>query len=265
MKFFKLKTLSGLLLAGSAVFAGSASAATLEFTTITGTFGHANEINNGAFNGGCQFNNCYVEDGVVVGVVADPLDSGSHLHRRVVSGEVKAEYEADSTGMYVRNADLSKFSLQNVDITVVGATGGNFVLYGYENALNPGLLTNNVGTPFPDGQANPTDPEGGTVPYIARYQLPNQVASNGTLTLAELLAVDQDWGSIGALWVTFEGFNHSPTNSYELGSVPGYVIHFDNMNIGAPVAAPIPVPGAVWLFGSALVGFISRNRKKASV
>jgi hypothetical protein len=264
MKVLKLKTLSGLILAGSAAFAGVASAAAVDFQGVAAaTFGAANET--GAGTGNCGgVSGCFVQNGIVVGGVLDPLDAGSHFHRQGTATDREAQYHPDSTGMYIRNADLSNFSLQSIDINVTnGESGGNFVLYGYANALNPGLLTANVGAANSDGTANPLDPEGGTVTPVASYVFANDGLFDGTLDLATL---GEDFGDIGAFWLTFEGKNHSPTVSYALGSYPDWDIRIDNINLGAAIAPPaeVPLPGAVWLFGSALAGFVAR-RKKAAV
>jgi hypothetical protein len=267
MKLFKLKTLSSLILAGSATFAGTASAAVVTFDGMpSAVFGAANESgtkqpgNCGGLVGGC-----FVQNGIVVGGVVDPLDAGGHIHYAETAGDAEAQYHPDSTGVYVRMDDLSSFSLQSINLNVTnGSAGGNFVLYGYANATNPGLLTSNVGTPFSGGKANPTDPEGGTVTPIASYVLPNDDIFNGTLDLATLGSA---WGDIGSFWLTFQGKNHSPTVSYAAGSYPLWDIRIDDINLGAVVTAPpaeVPLPGAVWLFGSALAGFVAR-RKKAAV
>jgi hypothetical protein len=288
MKVFKLKTLSSLMLAGSAVFAGSAYAALTGTATATVNFQGASSANfgwgneAGAFTGGCAHANCFQQQGTVVGIVHDPLDEGgAHWHGVGTATDKEAQYHTDDTGVYVRLADLTKFSLQSINLNTGGAEGdgsglGNFRIYGYANALNPGILSANVGTPFvipgdpttgdPDIiRQNPLDPSGGNVAPIASYSFANDGATS-TLTLAQLLAADADWGNIGAFWITFEGFNHSPTESYEIGSYPAWDLRVDDIVLGAaiPPVSNVPLPGTVWLFGSALAGFIAR-RKKAAV
>jgi hypothetical protein len=74
-----------------------------------------------------------------------------------------------------------------------------------------------------------------------------------------------------------QGFNHSPTKSYpSSGTIvveedgeeitkpvynyANWDARIDQIVLGAP--APVPVPGAVWLFGTGLIGLITRNLKK---
>ncbi|WP_445368946.1 hypothetical protein ACH5Y9_06230 [Methylomonas sp. BW4-1] len=262
-KAFTLKTLGGLFLVGTAALATNAEAATVDFQGMTAaTYGNANET-TGAFIGGCPDSNCFAQNGIVVGTVGDPTDSGAHYHRQGTSGDREAQYHPDSTGLYVRMADLSNFSLQNIYLNVTnGEAGGNFVLYGYSNAINNGLPTVAGGTS--GGAGSSSDPEGGNTAPIASYVVANDGTFDQNVTLSDLLAADSDWGDIGAFWLTFQGFNHSPTVNYALGSYPDWDIRIDDITLDAPVSS-VPVPGAVWLFGSALLGMIAQGRRKAMI
>jgi hypothetical protein len=302
MKFFKLKTLSSLLLTTGVMFAGNASAALTGAQTAVvdwqgmaaATYGDANENNTGAFTGGCPDNNCFMQDAnagdgvqnIVVGVVGDPTDSQAHFHRQGATADRESQYHPDSTGEYFRMQDLSSFSLKSLYVNVTNSpeTGGNFALYGYANALNPGLLTlgGAVQVPAPPpatgmvpgggGYGSSSDPEGGTVTPIASYLVPNDGVFDGTISLATLTAADADWGNIGAFWLTYQGFNHSPTENYTQPAIgvaypdtfADWDVRLDDIVLGAPVAA-VPVPGAIWLFGSAMLGLIGYGRKKAAV
>lgn len=277
MNVFKPQAIGTLLLASGSMLSGNASAkliegqtATMTFGTVANaTYGWANEANTGSFTGGCLEKNCYLQNGIVAGVVKDPIDSEAHFHKAGISGpSVAAQYHPDSTGIYFRMADLSNFSLQSIDINSSnGQTGGQWVLYGFSNAINAGLLSNNG--VYSDGVAgdnkfNPTDPEGGLINHVASFTYAND-GSSKTFTLGDLGA---DWSNIGAFWLTFEGFNHSPTQSYPsigydeatdtvVNPYPSFDIRVDNVVLGAPV----PVPGAVWLFGTGLIGLFARSKK----
>jgi len=244
----------------------------------TATFGWANETESA---GACPNSSCFVQNGIVAGVVKDPLDpTGAHFHGSTLGTSPAAQYHPDATGMYFRLSDLTDFSLQSIQLDAHnGTAGGNFVMYGFDNAINPGILTSNgssvVGA-FGDSKFAPTDPEGGVVPHVAKYTIANNGFNSTTVTLAQLLAQDSHWNNIGAFWITFEGFNHSPTTSYASSSTvtdpdtgevlpvypyPSWDLRVDNVKLGAAVAAPVPVPSAVWLFGTGLIGLVARRRK----
>jgi hypothetical protein len=119
-----------------------------------------------------------------------------------------------------------------------------------------------------DLKFNPTDPESGTQPYKVSFTIPNDDTDN-VFSFSNI----PGWDRIGAFWITMEGFNHSPTKSYpssgttvdeDGNSVPVYPypswdVRIDNIILAAP--APVPVPGAVWLFGTGLLGLMARKLK----
>ena len=73
-----------------------------------------------------------------------------------------------------------------------------------------------------------------------------------TLSFANLLANDEGWIFAGHVQCSGRGGN-------VCSSVDGETSH----HIAGPDISPIPIPGAIWLFGTALMGFISMsNRKK---
>jgi hypothetical protein len=76
---------------------------------------------------------------------------------------------------------------------------------------------------------------------------------NSAITLSALPATAT--GDIRYLVIGLSEHTNTATNS---------AIGIDNIKITANVA-PVPVPGAVWLFGSALVGFISVSRRNKSI
>jgi hypothetical protein len=261
MNFFKLKTLSGLLLVTGAAFAGQASASVVTFGATTGlipqmpaaVYGQANST---PVAGACPTagsTTCYQEDGVVVGIVAEPTDTGSHFHRAGLAGDRELQYHPDSTGVYVRKADLSAFSLTSFDYLTPAASGGNFVIYGYSSAINDGLLTTNVGT----------DPEWGTVAPVATYTF----ADDGTGSTLNVAALNSAFNNIGAFWIHYQGYPHSPTTNYLANPPADFDLRLDNITLGAavPPVATVPVPGAVWLFGTGLAGLMASRRKKAVV
>ncbi len=72
-----------------------------------------------------------------------------------------------------------------------------------------------------------------------------------TLSFANLLANDEGW--IFAAHVQCSGRGGNVCDS-----VNGESSH----HIAGPDISPVPIPGAIWLFGSALMGFVSMNSRK---
>ncbi len=255
---FKLTVLASSLLA-----AGLAQAATVTFTGMAAAYyGKANFPSSepGPDAGGCYEGKCFVQDGVVVGGVQDLTDPSAHYHRQGSSSDREAQYHPDSTGIYVRREDYANFSLLSLNLRIAGEDGGNFVIYGYADANDPPKLLQS--TPFGGGAYASTDPDWGSVTPVATYVFPNNPGPEFTLDLTTL---GPDFGNIGAFWLHFQGFNHSPTVNYDLGTYPDWDIRIDDIVLGDPVLPPppIPAPAAFWLFGPALAGIGALARRKA--
>lgn len=59
---------------------------------------------------------------------------------------------------------------------------------------------------------------------------------------------------LGDALITSFGFENSTPGSVD-------IIHFDHLAIGSSPSA-VPVPAAVWLFGTALIGFVGLSRRR---
>ena len=281
------KIIYGVVFAGLAATAGSASAAItgltiIDFQTLnlSAIYGSPN------LDGSAGNTQTYLEKGVRIGIVDDPLDTGAHLHK--ASGvNIKLQYHADSSGIYVRAADDTAFSLQALDFlspyndlnphTVGGLGNGNassdyWHIYGFSDARNPGMLTAN-GTYDPVNEVtwNPTDPNGGfpTNPAVAHATVVNGTDKLGLNLLSpepgDLLSLNGSFGNIKSFWIHYNGYPHSP-NTYVNpdGSGPGvydFAMEVDNIKLNAPV----PVPAAVWMFLSGMMGLLALGRKKSNL
>ena len=72
-----------------------------------------------------------------------------------------------------------------------------------------------------------------------------------TLSFANLLANDEGW--IFAAHVQCQSKRNNPCSG-----VDGETSH----HIAGPEISPVPIPGAIWLFGSALMGFINMSSRR---
>lgn len=72
-----------------------------------------------------------------------------------------------------------------------------------------------------------------------------------TMSFANLLANDEGW--IFAAHVQCQSKKNNPCSG-----VDGETSH----HIAGPEISPVPIPGAIWLFGSALMGFINMSSRR---
>lgn len=255
--------LFGALAMGSQMAAAAVTdATTIRFSGATGAYYGKSNVTPEA-GGGCAVG-CWMEGGMVVGTALDTSDGGAHLHAMAGFGNVALGYHNDSAGIYVRAQDSTSFSLEQFRLmapfsggnpdangsynysyydddfnlvtgTVTGTAGpnDNWEIYGYSSALNPTL---------------DTDADSGD--WIVKKSIVNGFTGNVTF--------DDDplWQNIGAFWVHYTGYQQTPSD----GKV--FAMEIDNIRVNAAVPASVPVPTAVWMFGSGLLGLISFGRKK---
>jgi hypothetical protein len=248
---------------------GIAGAAISEQTTVTfanaptsGIFGKSNAIvgNINSNGSNCAEASCYVENGVVISTVLDGTSAGAHLHVVGASPAARRLHtHGDAGGVYIRLTDGSAFSFESIRIassysedldnvfTKFLANGDpnpdwnsaidNFVIKGFSNASNPDLWQNNHPTPVAE-----------TSVFI------------GTNTGAgsfNVLAANPDFANVNAVWIYAGGRYNA-----ELAGQRNFDVKFDDIKLNAPVAAAVPLPGAVWLFGSAVMGFLARSKRQ---
>lgn len=250
MKSFSVSTLAILTAASfSATIAPAASAATVTFTGMpTAVYGQANETPVGDACPTSGSTACFQQDGVVVGVVKDPTDSGAHYHRSGTTADREAQYHPDSSGFYIRMADLSNFSLTSLNVNSINEAGGEFAIYGYSSALNPGLLTTDVASA----------PDWGSVTPVATYKFAND--GSGVERTLDLATLGSGFANVGAIWIHLVGFPHSPTTNYLNAPPPDFDLRLDNITLSAPV----PIPAGIWLLGSGVAALFGRRKLTAS-
>jgi hypothetical protein len=205
---------------------------------------------------------CYYEDGLVLGIVQDTSNAVSHLHRggttTGATQDTSVLYHSDSSGVYVRALDSTAFSLTSMDFKApigalnpiyganpvvdefgivrpdgAGVLGANeyWEVFGYGSALNPDL----------DDAVN-------SGPWTAKQTIAN--GFNGTVTFSSA------FNNISAFWIHYHGYQQSPKDGYV------FATELDNIKVNAAVST-VPLPAAVWLFGSGLMGFLYSAKRKA--
>ena len=198
----------------------------------------------------CVGTSCVYQNGMVVGTVTDPL--GSHLHPGGSIGATSnrnVSYENDSSGMYFRTADLTSFSFDKIYIDAHYDANKNpytpngseyydpaldyFEIRGFSDAINVGI---------------------GSAASFSN-QVAYQTVQNG---FVGDLTINDQFKDVKAVWIHYAGFPN--VASIQAAGMTFYTV-FDDIHVSS--AAPVPVPAAVWLFGSGLIGLLSLGRKKA--
>lgn len=199
--------------------------------------------------GGCQLgsggSDCYYDQGVAVGTVYDPSNATGHLHR-AGSSNIKVQYHADAPGIYIRATDGTAFSLEKMlfaapfndtfePLNPNQPPSSYWEILGFNTAVNPTLSTG-------DGTNYPT--------RIAYQQVPNSATYDPLL-------LNSDFQNVNAVWIHYVGEPAVPTSGVE------FAMTIDNVVLNAPTGV-VPIPAAVWLFGSAITGVLAFARKKGA-
>lgn len=186
---------------------------------------------------GAGSSGCYYEDGMAVGIVQDTSNPIAHLHRIGSKTSAQLGYHSDSAGIYIRAQDSSAFSLTSLDFIAPIVedenpdSGSNdyWEILGYSSALNVGL----------DTAANSGS-------WIVKKTIANGFEGN--------ISFDDNalWQNISAFWIHYNGYPQTPIDGKQFG------MELDNIVVNAPV----PVPAAIWMFGTGLLGLASVVRRK---
>ena len=246
-----MKIISGLMLTASVAVVGVANASITGPTTINFS-GMLSSSYAGKSNlaplatGNCSGvgnNGCFVEDGVVVGIVDDTSNVTAHVHREGGAVDGSLGYHSDSSGIYIRAQDSTPFSLTSLDFLAPisvenpdNAANDVWEILGFNTALNLGLDT------------------GDGTNYSSRVAY--QTVANG---FDGNLLLDPAFQNISAFWIHYKGYPQTPADG------KAFAMELDNVVLNAAVPpAAVPVPAAVWLFGSGLMGILANRRKKAA-
>ncbi len=214
---------------------------------------------------------CYVEDDFVIG---SPFDGNgtNHIHRvsSITGGGLSDKtlaYHGDSSGIYIRALDQSAFGLSSMvfkaaispDNLIYGAGGVSanpdglsdqpsdigmlgpqekWEIFGFSSAINPDIATN-------DGYAT----------AVAHASIANGFVGTVGTDASSDFVLGEAFKNVSAIWVHYNGYPSTPADGI------GFDLKVDNITLAAPTA--VPIPAAVWMFGSGLLGMLSFGRRKA--
>jgi hypothetical protein len=190
---------------------------------------------------------CYFEKGMTVGVVTDSIGYGEHLHKQLTSSGTLLQYHADSSGIYIRATDSSAFSLNEMQFKAPIDLENN---PGYDEIYNPLVAGDSWEILGFSTAANPDLAAGDGTNYATRIAY--QEVANG---FNNVLILDSAFHNINAFWIHFKGYPGVPSDGVSFG------MSIDNVKISAPV----PLPAAVWMFISGIVGLLGAVRGKSVV
>lgn len=184
------------------------SAVTIDFNTgmtLSSYAGFANATPGPAGDCvGSGSSGCYVQNGMVIGIVEDTSNPIAHLHRAGTVADRSLQYHSDSSGIYIRSQDSKAFSLDSMDFKapISAANPENnandyWEILGFNTALNPNLDTG-------DGTNYAT--------RVAYQKVAN--GFNGTLSQSNGL-LSSDFNNINAVWVHYNGYPQTPTDGKE--------------------------------------------------
>jgi len=241
--------IGGLGVATVVGFAGAAQAAivspvTVEFETVHvsgaggAIYGKANLTPTSGDVCPSPISDCYKEDGFVVGPAEDTANPGAHLHAAGTPANRYIAYHQDSAGLYGRALDGTAFSLESLKFGAHTSSenpgtgpNDNWEILGFNAAFNPGLDGG-------DGTNYAT--------RVAYRVVPN--GFDGTLTL------DAAFHDIKAFWIHYQGYPKTPADGKQ------FAVHIDDIR----VAAPVPLPAALWVFISGLTSLALLGRRGGS-
>ena len=95
----------------------------------------------------------------------------------------------------------------------------------------------------------------------APFTIEAWTSTNGTGTLIDSVEVTADWLDLSSIWGAYNLTSNSQIHSLYLLGSSNWAI-WDDLTVDT--SPTVPIPGAVWLFGSGLVGLIGVARRKKS-
>lgn len=165
------------------------------------------------------------------------------------------------------NADFSSFSgLVQAELTVQSAAGG---FGGDASAGNPFTVSAHAVNADPIASITDDTNPGGSINWLDFYSNNIETADVAALTSVDsfgaitfdVSAIVNDWvsGSNTVQSLALTGINDTSGNDF----LHGFLNNSENPGATSLIVSAVPVPGAVWLMGSGLLGFmnIARHRK----
>lgn len=267
----KTKLVYGVMLGALASVTGSANAAITSPAVVD--FGHAvgrteTVLTSGAYYGkpnadsgvagACFGGTCVAQNGMLVGTIKDDSSANAHVHQSGTQADRMLAFHNDSGGMYFRVSDLTSFSLDSVTISAPYATDNP---YARSLAADGTSLNANYNPAYDYFEIlgfseayNPDLDKGDGTNYSTRVAY--QTIYNG---FDGSLALNSDFRNVKGVWIHYAGVPNTGNATFSFHA------DIDNIAVSAAQVAAVPVPAAVWMFGTGLLGMLSFGRSKAKL
>lgn len=201
----------------------------------------------------------------IVAPLINGFNSGDHLHTGASeeggASDIEFYTHTDTGGIYFNVVDqpteehtLQAFAFKSLDIishdfddSVLTETSPSYTSYtikGYKGGLN--------------GMESGGQKTEGAFSYVGGQEVASVVLTKDTpLGVFDFLAADSGFGDVDHVEMYFTDYYRTTTVAVVLD------FRFDDVAISDPITA-VPVPAAVWLFGTGLIGLTSLRKRKVT-
>jgi len=206
-------------------------------------------------------------DGLGSITLSPVVDFNDNAHLHVVGGDGKPNtpttpyMHGDAGGVFIDGSgSYETFSFQSMDI-LSSVLQSNNVIHQNPTITVRGFLggVNNMMT-------GETEADDVSMLYKGGAQVAEATLLNGVTGTFDFLAADTGFGEVDYVEFFYTDFyRYKPV----LATDSALQIDFDNIVVGNAISTPppatVPVPAAVWLFGTGLIGLTSLNNRKKQV
>lgn len=191
------------------------------------------------------------------------FNDNSHIHVNGGSGagsDATPFIHGDVGGVYFDGTgSLNTFSFQSMDVnnSVLQAAllNGTPITHPNQTITVRGFLGGTNGM-----ETGTLESDGVTMKYDGGSQVAETTVANGFTGNIDFLAIDSGFGEVDYVEFFFTDFYGIKPSSTVADAA--LLLDFDNVVVGAAVTTVVPVPAAVWFFGTGIMGLLSFGKKK---
>jgi len=188
------------------------------------------------------------------------FNDNSHIHVNGGDGNPGTPtvpfIHGDVGGVFIDGAgSLNNFAFKSMDVLGTSVLQSNSLTHpnatitvrGFKGGVN-GMMEGIV------------EADGVTMKYNGGTQVASTIIDDSFSGTYDFLAADAGFGDVDYVEFFFTDFYRQKPSSMGDGALE---FTFDNVMIGAAETAPVPVPAAVWFFGTGLLGLCAARKKES--